>query len=185
MTFFGPSTASSSRGGVATTVSCGSSRVFIGPFSPLRWFCYTYWKSEAAHFQCWWVFSMISTLENFPSGFPFTMWTPSLAWMVYERSTAAPAALGCIGEYGWRGITWDEFVRGVDLCPQEGGRQDTTVSPLRHCWSPWCTTELLDGVEGNSCDTSSPQACWQSGKWHGWQCLTRGGNMPSICLHKD
>jgi len=50
-------------------------------------------------------FSIISTLENFPGCFTLKMWTPSLAWMVHERSTAAPAALRYVGEYGWRGIT--------------------------------------------------------------------------------
>lgn len=78
------------------------------------------------------------------------MWTRFLAWMVHERPTTAPAALRYIGEYDWRGITWAEFVWSVDLCPWDGGRQDTTVSPLRHCWSPWCTEEVPDGVEGNS-----------------------------------
>lgn len=51
MTFFAPSTASSKRGDAVTTISSGRSQVFFGPFSTLKWFCYTYWKLEALSFN--------------------------------------------------------------------------------------------------------------------------------------
>lgn len=97
---FSISTVSSRRGGVATTsptatINSSGSWVFTGPFSTSEWFGYTHWRLKTPQFQCWWVFSMVTTLENSPSCFLFKMWTPFLAsWMVHGRSTAAPAALG-------------------------------------------------------------------------------------------
>lgn len=105
-------------------------------------------------------FPKLLSLQNVDT-FPCLMDGP---WKIYS----SPSSTGVLGEYSWRERTWDEFVWGVDLCLWEEGREDTTMSPLRHRWSPWCTMEIPDDMEHDSCDTSSPQACWPSVK----QCLT-------------
>lgn len=47
------------------------------------------------------------------------------------------------------------------------------------------TTQAPGGVEGDSHHTGRRQACWQPARWHGWQCLAWGDNVPSIGLHRD